>query len=335
MSARELDAFRASAGAALRVRYLDAPLDTVLADRQVLAVLAFGRRAPATHSDPRYFNTGLEALGESPPFEVWYAHGPVECGRSGTVAWSRDGDLCFGALAVAEADHGGPVGAATAAYARLLDSIDGSDHPFLLRVWNLIDAINDGEGDDERYRQFCLGRAIGMQDRLDYYPAATAVGLRDGQGTLRIYWLAGRVAGRHIENPRQVAAWRYPRQYGPRSPSFSRATLAATAAVPLLLSGTASVVGHATVHPGDAVAQVRETLDNLSSLLREARQQRASLSAALGQQSLLKVYVRDASATDVIAGELLKHVPADTPRLFVEADICRADLCVEIDGFHD
>ena len=37
----------------------------------------------------------------------------------------------------------------------------------------------------------------------------------------------------------------------------------------LFVSGTASIVGHETQHRGDVVAQTRETLANLSSVLAE------------------------------------------------------------------
>ena len=49
----------------------------------------------------------------------------------------------------------------------------------------------------------------------DRYPAATAIGRRDGVRVLQIYALTARCAGVQVENPRQVNAWLYPRQYGP------------------------------------------------------------------------------------------------------------------------
>ena len=56
---------------------------------------------------------------------------------------------------------------------------------------------------------------------------------------------AQRVAltGTPVENPRQVSAYRYPREYGPQSPTFARALLPPSPRVPLLLSGTASIDG--------------------------------------------------------------------------------------------
>lgn len=320
--------------AQLQVSYVRAELDALLAEPQVLAVIGFGSNAPARHADPRYFNIGLQPLGSNPGFEVWRVTGAVQTGRCGDVAWARDGALSFGSLALAEADFGGIESAAETAYRTMLDFISGSPQPQLLRSWNYIDAITVGDGDSERYRRFCLGRARGMQGLLDNYPAATAIGLRDGQRVLRIYWLAGQQIGANIENPRQVAAYRYPRQYGPQPPSFSRATLAAPDGVPLLLSGTASVVGHESLHADDIVAQVQETFRNFASLLQSARQRRDALPEALGESSLLKVYVRDAQDLSALQDELARLLPDTTPRLLLAADICRRELRVEIDGFH-
>lgn len=333
MSVRHLDEPR-SGRALLRVAYVDAPLESLLSGEDVLAVLGFGSNAPSAHADPRYFNTGLEVAAGNARFEVWRTRGPIQCGRSGDIAWARDGDLGFAALSVPEERFGGLAAAADAAYGQIMDFVEASPQRALLRVWNLVDAINQGAGDDERYRQFCLGRARPLQGRLAAYPAATAVGLADGRRELRIYWLAGAAEGQHMENPRQIAAWRYPRQYGPQPPSFSRATLAESSGVPLLVSGTASVVGHATVHPDDAIAQIGETLNNLHSLLQAARGLRPELPPELGAASLLKVYVRHARDADAIAALLDAQLPGDTARLLVRADICRADLGVEIDGFH-
>lgn len=335
MSAVRVDAASAlSSAARLRVSYVSGELDALLAEPQILAVIGFGANAPTAHADPRYFNIGLQPLGPNSGFEVWRVTGPVETGRSGTLSWARDGTLSFGSLALAEADFDRIETAAETGYRTMLDFIAASPQPQLLRSWNYVDAITAGDGDSERYRRFCLGRARGMQGRLENYPAATAIGVRDGQRVLRIYWLAGEQPGTNIENPRQIAAYRYPRQYGPQPPSFSRATLAASEGIPLLLSGTASVVGHVSLHADDIVAQVQETFRNFASLLQSARQRRAALPGTLGESSLLKIYVRDAQDVAVLQRELDELLPSGTPRLLLAADICRRELRVEIDGFH-
>jgi chorismate lyase/3-hydroxybenzoate synthase len=306
-----------------------------LADPQVLAVFGFGDAAPA-HDDPRWLRIRLQPLQAAPaPIEVWRSASPVRCGRDGDVAWSTDGRLLFGALEIDEGEDGIEIAAARA-YARMAAFVAASDTPHLLRIWNYMDAITHGEGDEERYRRFCVGRAVGM-DALDTtrLPAATAIGRRDGVRRLQLYWLAAHEPGLPLENPRQVSAYRYPRQYGPQSPSFARALLPpAGAAMPLLLSGTAAIVGHASQHSGEVRAQVDETLANLDSLVATARHQGAMLPATLGDGSLLKVYVRDAEDAQAVAARLDERLDPAVPRLLLHAQVCRRELLVEIDGVH-
>src|SRR4029450_6281948 len=80
--------------------------------------------------------------------------------------------------------------------------------------------------------------------------------------------LAGRTPPIAIENPRQVSAYRYPSQYGPQAPTFSRGALYLRGTHALLtISGTASIVGYETLHVGDVVAQVDESLRNLDAVV--------------------------------------------------------------------
>src|SRR5690606_13908351 len=129
-------------------------------------------------------------------------------------------------------------------YRSLTRFVAGSDYPYKLRAWNYLDAITQGEGDAESYRRFCVGRARGLGDfDASTLPAATAIGRCDQNRTIKVYWLSARSPGTPVKNPRQVSAYRYPRQYGPQPPSFARAMLPLPGAdMPLLLSGTAAVV---------------------------------------------------------------------------------------------
>lgn len=319
----------------LDTAYRDAPLDSLLADPTVLAVLGFGRSHPATHPDPRYLHVGLEPIeAHRGRFEVWRGLGPVSTGRDGAVQWAHDGALGFGAIEVDEAAAGGIAAAAEQAYAGVLDFLAGAGQPALLRLWNYFDAITLGEGDDERYRQFSLGRARGMGGRLPSYPAATAIGRLDGRRVLQVYWLTARRPGLAIENPRQVSAWRYPRQYGPRPPSFARATLPADASLPLLLSGTASVLGHASAHPDNLPAQLDETFRNLDALVAGAVAQRPGLATSLGGDSVMKAYVRDEGHLSRVREDLARRLSPGVQQLILHAEICRHELLVEVDGFH-
>lgn len=318
--------------ARLDVDYVGAAPDAVLGD-DTLAVFAFGPDAPV-HDDPRLLRVPLAPFGAA-PLEVWRAAGPVRHGRDGDIRWASDGRLSFGAIEVPEA--GDDIReAARHAYAELIRHVGAGPTPHLLRIWNYLDAITQGEGDAERYRQFCVGRAEGLGTvDLGRLPAATAIGRCDGERVLQVYWLSAREPGTPVENPRQVSAYRYPRRYGPQAPTFARAMLAADGhAMPLLLSGTAAVVGHASQHAGELLAQLEETFANFDSLLASARQHRPDLPPQFGAGTRLKVYVRDRDDLPLVADALQARFGERIPRVILHAAVCRHELAVEIDGVH-
>jgi chorismate lyase/3-hydroxybenzoate synthase len=305
---------------------------------EALAVFGFGEMAPAgtVVGDPRYLRIPLPALQGVAPFEVWRASGPVTHAVDGGIAHSSDGELQFGSLELEESG-GDILSASEQAYALLSAFWRSSGYPHVLRIWNYLDAITAGEGDAERYRQFCVGRVRGLGSiDTSRLPAATAIGCRDGRRVLQVYWLASRSPGVPLENPRQISAYRYPREYGPQSPSFARALLppANAAQVPLFLSGTASIVGHASQHADSLRAQLDETLTNLDSLLAIARERAPSLPAHFNGSSRLKVYVRDAEDAQAVAAQLSARLGDGVPYLMLQADVCRRELLVEIEGMH-
>lgn len=327
-------------GARLCVDYetAEAP-DALLAGNDVLAVFGFGTQAPI-HADPRYLRVPLQPSAAAPAaaghvYEVWRANAPVRSGRTGEVAWSSDGELLFGAIEVEETAHGIAC-SAEHAYAQLTAFVGASSTPHLLRVWNYLDAITHGEGDDERYREFCIGRARGLGDfDTGRLPAATAIGRCDDARVIQVYWLACTAPGTPVENPRQVSAYRYPRQYGAQPPSFARAMLPPPGGhMPLLLSGTAAVVGHASQHAGELQAQLDETFVNFDALVAAARQSQPGLPAHFDASTRLKVYVRDIDDMPAVERALQARFGNMVPRVLLHAAICRRELAVEIDGVH-
>jgi chorismate lyase/3-hydroxybenzoate synthase len=331
-----------TAPARFSVDYVAAAPEALLADPGVLAVFGFGDAAPARLDDPRYLHISLQPHGGAAPCEVWRSAGPVRSGRDGDIAWASDGALAFGVIEVDErahacdADPTGIVGAAAHAYSRLGGFVAAGATPHLLRIWNYLDAITHGDGDNERYRQFCVGRARGLGSvDVGRLPAATAIGRCDEARMLQVYWLAAAAPGTPVENPRQTSAWRYPRHYGPQPPSFARAMLPPTdSEMPLLLSGTASVVGHATLHAGALLAQLQETFANFEALLGAARVRQPLLPGEFGPGTRLKVYVRDRGDMDAVADALRARFGERVPHFLLHAAICRRDLAVEIDGVH-
>ena len=227
------------------------------------------------------------------------------------------------------------VAAATEAlYRELLAQARPSAHPYLIRIWNFLGAINEGEGDAERYRRFCVGRNAAVDAMFrDPPPAATAIGAPDANAPLSVVALCSAQPAIALENPRQTPAWQYPREYGPVPPGFSRgAVLRGEAGSPLLLaSGTASIVGHVSQHAGDVVAQLDESLVNLQVLLEEG-ERRSGVRFALDDLQALRVYLRDPATLEAVRARLdAQGLPLDRIA-FLHGDVCRVELDVELEG---
>lgn len=324
---------------ALELRYLPVDDAALLRDARTLAVVRFGAGSrPEDAAAGRDANdwdgiiqVPLQVVGAA-SCEHWRVAGPVERGRDGAVRFARSAGLQLSVIEVDERD-GDIRSAARDAYAGLGRFLAAGRHPHALRIWNTIAAITAGDGDAERYRQFCIGRAEGMGDAFGPFPAATAVGSLEPPGRLQVYVLSASEAGVPLENPRQLSAWRYPRQYGPKAPSFARAMLAAGEGVPLLVSGTASIVGHASAHADSVDSQLAETCANLEHLLASARERRPALPAQFGARSTFKVYLRDPANAVTVRARLQQRFPGAS-LLLLHAEVCRRELLVEIDGFH-
>jgi len=320
--------------AQLRIDYAEADPFAVLAEPGVLAVFGFGRDTKRI-DDPRYLHVALAPYGAA-PLEIWRVPGPVSTHVDGPLRTCEDGHLQFGAIELTEPGSGATDIEATAerAYRRMVDATVGRGYPHLLRAWNYLDGITLGEGDAERYRTFCVGRARGLAfDDPAALPAATAIGRLDGARTLQVYWLASRTPGTPLENPRQLSAYRYPRQYGLQPPSFARAMLPPAGQMPLMISGTAAIVGHASTHADCVTNQIDETLANIDALLAAAHARQPALPPRMDASTRLKVYVRDAQDLPQVAAHLDARLGA-IPRVILHAAICRRELRVEIDGVH-
>ncbi|RZL08004.1 MAG: hypothetical protein EOP40_14455 [Rubrivivax sp.] len=275
--------------------------------------------------------------GTRPWVDAWLTRGgELRIGRSGSVHWRTDGHWTFGQLDLHEA-QGALEQAAYRAYRDLFAALEDCGCPHLLRVWNYLPRINADGGGMERYRQFNIGRQQAFidagRDPFEGSPAACALGTPGAApGGLSVRFLAARVAPKPVENPRQVPAYRYSRTYGPRTPTFSRAALAdaGDGQLALLVSGTASIVGEHTLHPGDVVAQTQETLRNLQAVIDSAHEGCTARYTLADLQPT--VYVRHAGDAAAVAQALAQAEPAWRDPPCVQADICRADLLVEIEA---
>ncbi|MES2682958.1 MAG: pteridine-dependent deoxygenase [Pseudomonadota bacterium] len=269
-----------------------------------------------------------------PALDLWRSPQPLRSGTLDGVRWVEDGESLFLHLVVADATWcRDPAAATEAAYRQLEAARLACGAPHWWRLWNYLGGIVEGEGDAERYRQFTLGRhrawtASGQLDAA--LPAATAIGCAAG---LQVFALAGRTAACAIENPRQTSAWRYPRDYGEKPPSFARASLVrAGDSGWLFVSGTASIVGFESCHVDDVAAQFAEARLNLDAVVTAAAQ-RAGVDASRLMPRNFKLYwsrAEDAAAHTSLAAQLSALAPTQV----LHGTVCRRELAVEIEALY-
>jgi chorismate lyase/3-hydroxybenzoate synthase len=305
------------------------------ADALPLAVVRFGSNRAAF--DPPWLEARVpnDALAPDPAAEVWPAAGAVERFDLDGAPCASDGASLFVALEA--------VGAAGKLieirtfelYRRLLAGLERAGFPHLLRVWNFVPRINDDSPGLEQYMLFCKGRADAFATHcgagfLSRLPASSAVGCPGD--ALVVHVLASREPGRHVENPRQVSAYRYPERYGPRSPSFARGTVApATWHGRVFVSGTASIVGHESVHLGDPSRQAEETMANIEAVLDTAGAPGAGRPLAERLDGL-RVYARFPDQLDAIRNAVARCAGGPVATAWLQAEVCRKELLVEIEA---
>jgi len=270
--------------------------------------------------------------------EIWLSSVDCHEGRDEGIAWRRAGDILYGVIELDEAEFADaartPLQAASeTAYRRIFRLLDAQGLPELWRVWNYLAGINNETHGLERYRQFNTGRQDAFlackRGATGNVPAACALGLSGGP--LSIAFLAGNVPAVPVENPRQVSAYHYPADYGPRSPTFSRAALVYPPGQEILfISGTASIVGHRSMHVGDVAGQTREALANILVVLDEANRV-ARQGRFQPEQLVCRAYLRNEGDRAMVA-EVIHELLGPVEVCYVVADVCRADLLVEIEA---
>lgn len=334
---------RRATAAGIRCSFQDPDRDGARAGRgHPLGRVNFGERGPSVglgNGVPRLevpaTSTGVDAFAE-----VWSTASPSRPGEHRGICFAHDGEYLLGAGAIpARAEYRSGV---RDSYESIFDLVRESGYPHIFRIWNFIGRINqDNARGLEVYRDFCQGRAEAFEAaRLEtaFMPAATGIGSR-GAG-IAFFFLACRDSSvRHIENPHQIPAYRYPRKYGPRSPSFARATYLRHRDTrgndgTVFISGTASILGYETVHRGDIEQQCDVALRNIANLVGPSNR---ALAHDVGSRKLqdlrhVKVYVRHAEHLPIVRERVARAFPPPAEVAFLNVDICRSDLLVEIEG---
>jgi chorismate lyase/3-hydroxybenzoate synthase len=345
-------ASRQSSGLSLSYRPVNSSAEIAAALDAQRDVLGAAWHAEVTDSDvTTTFAAGqtpcpvvtMPVLSDTSGFlEIWHAPGPFRDGEFEGVRFRCNDELLFAAIVLDEQDDN-ILALARRVYTSLFALLDTEDFTHLVRCWNYLPRINVDELADsttsiatmERYKLFNIGRqdAFGAAGYASTASAPAACALGTQTGGMVLYCIAARRAPQNIENPRQVSAYSYPEQYGPRRPFFSRASLLELAAGQhaLFVSGTASIVGHESQHQGDVVAQTEESLRNVTVLIEQANQ-------SMDEQSFsphdlqYKVFIRHRDDFRLVSEVLHKQLGTSTELIYLAADVCRAELLVEIEA---
>lgn len=309
-----------------------------IGSQPLLAAIQYGIREPKSPAlaCPSVF-IPTPQLNEEPLVEIWTSPTAVVTARRHGLHYAANGQALFGVCQLDEPEGGSLEALSYDAYTHILRLVREQGYPYLLRIWNYLSDINAPQGNVERYRRFCVGRyqAFAEHDRDFEKTVAAGSGVGTRTPGMSVYFVAARQAGTPVDNPRQVNAYDYPSQYSPRSPSFSRAMVKHWGAqAQLFLSGTASIVGHQTLHIGDVHEQLSEALRNIRALLEHAVGAAGVTFHTSPTQTVLKVYIRHAEDYPLIRQWLQRELAERLPIIYLHADLCRRELLVEVEGIY-
>lgn len=320
----------------------------------ILRVTDFSTHFDAVDKPYIYSQLAIPALCDL-PHEVWTSSSrdKVTYHHSNKLEYSKAGKTTLIRVVVDENDtkklkQGHRTALAQAgyeAYTILFDFMKKHNYGELVRVWNYVpqllmmsDAKINRE-DRERYRQFNTGRSDawhnkGPRDKDGNLLRPSATGVGTHNGPLVIEAVASKNPVFYIDNPRQIPAYNYPTKYGTKSPAFSRATLHMAETGPeLYIAGTASIVGSETVHIGDVKKQVDETFKNIEALISTSNLS-PYIKKGFELQDIMgvRVYIKNPDDYELVRKCVEKYLGSEKPITYLNNDICRPDLLLEIEG---
>ncbi|GAA3143282.1 pteridine-dependent deoxygenase [Streptomyces rectiviolaceus] len=303
--------------------------------RHVLATVTFAAAAALTLTEHGHPDLAIPmAAGQEEAFrEVWTVTERPRAAVHDDLAHAHDGTYLFIAGLLPEQDvYTSPV---QALYEKAFALADDLGYAHIFRMWNFVgDIIGSNAEGMEVYQDFVRGRAQAFEAHKGHgtahMPAATGIGTQ-GRGIAFVLLASRHEVPRHLENLKQTPAYHYPHQYGPKPPSFARATRLGDT---LYVSGTAAILGHETVHKGDVERQSRVTLDNIAHLISRENLTAQGVEAGheLKELRRIKVYVRHDSDIPAVRATCEEAFGAGVEVKYLNVAVCRDDLLVEIEG---
>lgn len=278
--------------------------------------------------------------------DAWLAEQPATTSHNhtGEVEWQHTANGLFGSISV-------PAGPSLAldtvtqqAYTQVLEALARHPRYTIIRFWNYVPDITapvqaGNTAGENRYHLFNAGRQkafsnyYGQHLAQEPIPAASAVGTQSRQ--LTIEFLAVTNPIQQLENKNQIPAWRYSARYGKHAPLFSRGVIYNNNGQRLLLSsGTASITGEDSQHPGDIYEQLCQSIHNLRILAAQfnLKQYNIHYGFALEDIALLRVYYKNEEDLPFLQRFVPRFLAPACQVSFIQANICREELLVELEA---
>ena len=319
------------------IQYYDSTeLDKVLENNNVFAVFQFENETTSYQNDARLITVALPQFNENKLIEVWTSNENISHSVEGECNYHVTDSFLYISILLDESRFDNISDATEHAYSQVTALKQRLGYVHNTRMWNYFPQINKETQGNERYKQFCEGRHVVLADENDHqknFSAASVIGSH-GPG-LVIISLSTKQPVSHIENPQQMSAYHYPKAYGKTSPSFARATsMNIKMTDHLYVSGTASITGHQSRHHDDVENQTHLSLDNIEVLLNHAQKENENFPVSIDNLSLLKVYIRHPEDYPLIKEILHRRSQHKVPILYLQGDICRSELLVEVEALY-
>ncbi len=307
-------------------------------ENSLLTQLYFG---DAQNSTPGCLSiqTELELLGSNLFAQYWFTDQQVAHGNYQNIRYAYTPQMLFGFIELECNVQDAIQNITCNAYNEIYQCLQETNCQHLLRTWNFFPQITASDlhqPEQNRYETFCHGRLEAMQQSgisNSVYPAATVIG--NHENMLQVYFLAADAPGTAVENPRQTSAYKYPVNDRDTQPLFSRGLIKRWGQrTHFYVSGTASIVGHETLHVNDVCAQLNEAINNVETLVAHANDKYQTQLNAQDDLLYMKVYIRNRDDLDQIKQVLAARISNTTPRALLLGDMCRENLLVEIEAFY-
>ncbi|MFZ4455802.1 MAG: Rid family hydrolase [Bacteroidales bacterium] len=213
----------------------------------------------------------------------------------------------------------------------------------IVRQWNYIGRITEIAGQSQNYQAFNDARAHFYEKALwsDGYPAATGIGMCCNGVLVSLIALAPSSSAKiiPINNPLQIPAFAYSAEQligkseMPKlTPKFERAKIVQTKSGTIcFVSGTAAIRGEKSMTEVDATQQTQQTIENIERLISNENLNQHGIANAQLKVSALRIYLKHwedfASIHQVVAAHW-----GNAPAVYLQADICREELLLEIEA---